>query len=70
MIIVEVFRYAPDWKHHSTYAIPKVKIKHGKYRRKPIKICPFCEEEEIQEDDDTCFFCAYEAMDDIERESI
>ena len=32
--------------------------------------CPFCEEEEIEEEEYSCSDCAYENMDDIERENL
>lgn len=32
MIVVKVLQYHRYW-HYSDYAIPKVKIKHGKYRK-------------------------------------
>ena len=32
MIVVEVLKYGRYWSF-SDYAIPKVKIKHGKYRK-------------------------------------
>jgi hypothetical protein len=35
-----------------------------------VKICPYCAEEEIEDEDYACFHCAYELMDDIERESL
>ena len=35
-----------------------------------MKTCPLCQEEEIEEEEDTCFICAYEYMDDIERENL
>ena len=32
--------------------------------------CPFCKEEEIEEEEYACWFCTYEHMDDIERENL
>lgn len=34
-----------------------------------MKTCPYCEEEEIQEEEYACSLCAYELMDDIEKEN-
>jgi len=35
-----------------------------------MKTCPSCEEEEIEDDDYACFCCAYELMNDTERENL
>ena len=32
--------------------------------------CPYCEDEEIEEEEYACFSCAYELMSDIERENL
>lgn len=35
-----------------------------------MKVCPYCEDEKIEDEDYACFSCNYELMSGIERENL